>query len=67
MLKNPLASAGDQETGVRSLDQGVSLEEEMATRFSTLVGAMDREAWWATVHGVTRSSTRLSMHACILI
>ena len=28
---------------------------------------MDREAWWATVHGVTKSQTRLkqlSMHAC---
>ena len=28
---------------------------------------MDRGAWWATVHGVTQSRTRLkqlSMHAC---
>ena len=24
---------------------------------------MDRGAWWATVHGVTKSWTRLSMHA----
>ena len=23
---------------------------------------MDRGAWWATVHGVTKSQTRLSMH-----
>ena len=53
--------------GIRSLDRGVSLEEEMATHSSTLVGTMDREAWWATVHGVPRSLTRLSMHACILI
>ena len=67
MVKNPLANAGDQETGVQSLDQGVSLEEEMVTHSNTLVGAMDRGAWWATVHGVARSSTRLSMHACILI
>ena len=24
---------------------------------------MDRGAWWATVHGVTKSQTRLSTHA----
>ena len=24
---------------------------------------MDRGAWWATVHGVAKSRTRLSMHA----
>ena len=23
---------------------------------------MDREAWWATVHGVTKNQTRLSTH-----
>ena len=26
---------------------------------------MDREAWWATVHGVARSQTRLSDYAHI--
>ena len=25
---------------------------------------MDRGAWWAALHGVTRSWTRLSAHAC---
>ena len=24
---------------------------------------MDREAWWATVHGVKKNQTQLSMHA----
>ena len=28
-----------------------------------LENSMDREAWQATVHGVTKSQTRLSMHA----
>ena len=27
---------------------------------SCLVNPMDREAWWATVHGVTESRTQLS-------
>ena len=43
---------------------GRSLEEEMATHTSILVGKnpRDREAWWATVHGVAKSWTQLSMH-----
>ena len=36
--------------------------------YSCLEFPVDREAWWATVHRVTQSQTRLkrlSMHACI--
>ena len=29
-------------------------------QYSCLENPMDREAWWATVHGDTTSSTRLS-------
>ena len=29
---------------------------------SSLGNPMDREAWWATVRGVTKSRTQLSMH-----
>ena len=29
-------------------------------QYSRLGNPMDREAWWATVHGVTKSWTRLS-------
>ena len=29
-------------------------------QYSCLENPMDREAWWATVHGVTKSQTRLS-------
>ena len=38
------------------------LEEGMATHSSILAWRipMDRGAWWATVHGVTRSWTELS-------
>ena len=29
-------------------------------QYSCLENSMDREAWWATVHGITKSQTRLS-------
>ena len=29
-------------------------------QYSCLENSMDRETWWATVHGVTKSQTRLS-------
>ena len=29
-------------------------------QYSSLENSMDRGAWWATVHGVTKSQTRLS-------
>ena len=38
---------------------GRSLEEEIL-QYSCLENSMDREAWWAAVHGVTKSQTRLS-------
>ena len=42
-----------QELWVRSLRREDPLEKGMATHFSIL--AMDRGAWWATVHGVAKS------------
>ena len=42
------------ETWVQSLDWEDRLEENMATH------SMDRGAWRAAVHGVTKSRTRLS-------
>ena len=54
---------------VRSLGQEDPLEEAMATLSSVLSWriAMDRGAWCAVVHRVTKSQTRvkqLSMYAC---
>ena len=48
-----------QETQVQSLGQEGPLEEEMATHCSNLAWRipMDRGAWQATVHGVTKSRT----------
>ena len=31
-------------------------------QYSCLENSMDRGAWWATVHGVTQTQTRLSTH-----
>ena len=31
-------------------------------QYSCLEHPMDRGAWWATVHGLTKSQTQLSMH-----
>ena len=30
------------------------------SRYSSLENSMDRGAWWATVHGIAKSQTRLS-------
>ena len=51
-----------QETWVRSLTWEDTLEEVMITYSSILAWRipMDRGAWWATVHGVSTSQTRLS-------
>ena len=49
-----------QETWVRFLGQEDPLEKGMATHSSVLPGDfMDREAWWATVHGVPKIQTWL--------
>ena len=57
MVKTPPAM---QETRVRSLGWEDPLEEEMATHLpgeSCLENPMDKRAWRATVHGVTKSLT----------
>ena len=58
MAKNPPAI---WETWVQSLGWEDHLEKEMATHSSILAWRipMDRGAWWATVHGVTKSRTQL--------
>ena len=59
MAKNPPAK---QETQVRSQDQEDPLEEDIATHSSILAlkNPIDRGAWWALVHKVAKSWTRLS-------
>ena len=59
MVKN-LSSV--QETWVQSLSQEGSPGEENGypLQYSCLENSMDREAWQATVHGVSKSQTHLS-------
>ena len=51
-----------QEMWVRSLGWEDILEEGMATHSSILAWRIprDRGAWWATVHGVSKSQAQLS-------
>ena len=58
-VENPPAM---QENWVQSLGWQDPLEEGIATYSSVLAGRipMDRGAWWATVHGVTKGQTRLN-------
>ena len=46
------------ETWVQSLGQENPLEKGIL-RYSCLANSMDRGAWWARVHGVAKSRTRL--------
>ena len=59
MVKNLPANAGDlgstPESG-RSPGEGNS----NLLQYSCLENSMDRGAWWATVHGVAKSWTRLN-------
>ena len=51
-----------KEMQIQSLGQEDLLEKEMATHSSILAwkNPMDRGAWWATLHGVSKSQKRLS-------
>ena len=64
VVKNSSSSTGD--TGDMSSIPGQEgpLEEEMASHFSILAWKIlwIEGAWWATVHGVAKNWTRLSMH-----
>ena len=53
----------------QSLGWEDSLEEEMAIHSSIPAGEvpLDRGAWGATDHGVTKSQTQLGMHARTLL
>ena len=56
VVKNLLASAGD--TGsIPGLGRSLGEGNGNPLQYSHLGKPMDRGAWWATVHGVTKSDT----------
>ena len=62
MVKNPPTNAGDtREVGTIPGSGGSPGEGHgNPLQYSCLENPMDREAWWAAVHGVTKSQTWLS-------
>ena len=61
VVKNPLAHAGD----TRDMDSIPGWEDPLVgnsnpLQYSCLENSMDREGWWATVHGAAKSQTQLS-------
>ena len=71
VVKNPPANAGDTRDMGLLPGSGGSPREGNGNplQYSCLENPMDRGAWWATVHGVTESRTRLerlsSSSSCI--
>ena len=65
MVKNPPASAGEARDAVSILGTGRSstVGNGNPFQYSCLENSMDRGDWQATVHGVTKNWTQLSMHA----
>ena len=60
VVNNPPTNSGDMSLIPGS---GRSLEEELTThQYSCLKNRMDRGAWWATFHGVTKSQMLLRAH-----
>ena len=63
MVKNPPAKAGDDARDVDSipvLGRSSGVGNGNLLLYSCLGNVMDRGAWWARVHGTTKSQTRLS-------
>ena len=64
VVKNWPANAGDIRKVASLPGSGRSprVGNSNLLQYSCLENSMDRGAWWATVHGVARSLTQLSMH-----
>ena len=62
MVKNPPVNAGDiRDAGlIPRLGRSPGGGYGNPLQYSCLENTMDRGAWWATVHGVSKSQTRLS-------
>ena len=61
MVKNLPANAGDVGL-IPGLERSPGIGDGNPLWYFCLENSMDREAWWAVVHKVTKTQTRLSMH-----
>ena len=59
VVKNLPAKAGDAGL-IHGLGRSAGGEHGNPLQYFCLENPIDGEAWWATVHGVTKSRTRLS-------
>ena len=64
MVKNLLANAGDARdmSSIPGSGRSPGGGNGNPLQYSCLEHPMDRGAWWAKVHGVTKSQTQLSEH-----
>ena len=64
VVKNPPANAGDaRDTGsIPGSGRSSRVGNGNSLQYPCLENSMDRETWWATVHGVTKNQTLLSIH-----
>ena len=64
VVKSPPANAGDlRDMGsIPELGRCPGEGNGNPLQYSCLENSMDRAAWWATVHRVTKSQTQLSTH-----
>ena len=64
VVKNPPANTGatEDEDLIPGLGRSLRRGNSKLLHYSCLDNPMDREAWWATAYGVTKSQTQLSMH-----
>ena len=59
LVKNPPANAGDMGS-IPGLGRSPGGGRGSPLQYSCLENPMDREAWWAAVHGVAKSWIRLN-------
>ena len=66
VVKNPYADAGDADSIPRS-GRSPGVGNGNPLQYSCLENSMERGAWWATVHGVTKSDMTEHTHtqSCI--
>ena len=67
MVKSPPANAGDvRDAGLTpGLGRSPGGGHGNPLQYSCMENPKDREAWWATVHGITTSQSRSDLAPCL--